>query len=237
MLRIFLLLLSLFCIFSCTDKKSQNIVIGFDSNYIRTIEGKISRKIMTDYLIKNGTDKYEFKTYKHDDLIKNLNNGKLDIALDDFDKNKIAGRYFYSDNIFCDAVYFVMKEEKSRIFKYPDSLKIMSSGTIYRSNEYDMLIDIKSDRKKYYMDFQNLLKDFKEEKIDIAIVNRKDFYDNIMILPDTYLFFIETGKSYGKILFSKKTHNDSFRKYLENRKIRKHDWSDILGKISASPLL
>jgi ABC-type amino acid transport substrate-binding protein len=237
MSRIIFIIISTCILLSCSSKNERTVIIGYNGEYSSSFEYDMTKKIVLHYLGRNSL-KCSFKSMDKKDLLKNLQSGKIDIAIDDFETYPSAALNSFnsSADLYSGAVYFIMNAEESRIFKYPDSIYSLKTGIVFESESYDFLKKIPGSKQFYYKDIGNLLKDFRERKLDIAILDRKEFYRNLLTLPDTYLFFLEDGNCYGRILFAKKSGRDLFNAFLYKRKSRQHDWADILGKFQVVPI-
>ena len=229
-------------------KNNRKIHILINENYYNSYHGKYSEIILADFFSSNPTvvrrafglgniqkkiSKNDYKIIKKDTIFK-----------DEIDQYDIVigfqrGDYHHSQKIFSDALYFLLDNEIINDFTYPDSLLKYQTGILYNSSGYDYIESINPITKTKYLKINtlykysaisNLINDFYKKKIDIILLDREEFYDNIDILPVSVLFFIEYNSPFGEFLFKEIEPKNIFDNYLSQRSFKEHEWIDLVKK-------
>jgi hypothetical protein len=231
MRKTLLLIISLILLLSCKDQKQ--IIVGYDKKYSSTFDGSLSKKVLLDFFKKNLYSKYTFKKYPKERLLNLIETKKIQFALADFDatEDKIRTQTFLkSENLFSDAIYFIINKDDAEHFKYPDSVLDDKIGILYESDIYFYMISNfgKRDNFSCFKEEYNLFKAYSDNTVKIITIARNDYYRNNIFLSGSYLFFIEQGKTYGNIIFSNSNDKKLFDLYFKERKLKEHDWLDLL---------
>lgn len=174
---------------------------------------------------------------------------KADIG--DFDiiferKDEYKSKYFLSEKIFTNAVYFLIDESKEADFNYPNSFLKGNVGAVFNSASHIYVESLNDVTKKKNLEMKNLslysneyslIDDFLKKRLDIIILDRNTFYENVPTLPASVLFFIEYGEAYDGFTFKDKSVREKFDRYLESRKSRERDYFDLIKNKSLAKKL
>ncbi len=217
------------------DKKNkpvkQKIIVYIDKEYEKSFYGNLSKKIVVKFL-KN--TKKDYKITKIDSKFDPLK-GKEPSFIVISDKN--FKKLEKSRNLFSEALYFLINNEKQNDFKYPTSLKTMKVGIHYNSYAYNYLNEVNfltgkknfeiTNNFKIYAEFSNMVEDFRIKKTDIILIERTKYYKVFRTLPSAFLFYIDIGKTFGPLYFKDKNLLKEFNQFMYKNKI-KYDWINFL---------
>ncbi|HOF00013.1 MAG TPA: hypothetical protein PK385_03050 [Spirochaetota bacterium] len=196
----------------------------------------LKKKILKDFYKESGIrSKLKYFALDRVPYENRADTGDFDIIFERKDRYK--GKYFLSDKIFSNAVYFLIDKSKEANFNYPKSFLTENVGAVFNSNSHIYVESFNDLTKKKNLEIKNLslysneyslIDDFLKRQLDIIILDRTTFYENAPILPASILFFIEYGEPYDGFTFKDKSVKEKFDRYLESRKSRERDYFDLI---------
>lgn len=196
----------------------------------------LKKKILKDFYKENGIRlKLKYSVLDRVSYENKADIGDFDIIFERKDEYK--GKYFLSEKIFSNAVYFLIDESREADFNYPKSFLSGNVGAVFNSASHIYVESLNGVTKKKNLEIQNLslysneyslIDDFLKKRLDIIILDRNTFYENAPILPASVLFFIEYDESYDGFTFKDKSVKERFDGYLNSRKSRERDYFDLI---------
>jgi len=211
-------------IFKIKKNVSRKIRIGIDKGYLKTAEGRISREIIKDFLKYSNIKSYSIRNLNKDKLLNDYKNRKLDIMISDNDK--IPYKTQLSSPFLSDGIYFLTQTDNKKNINVNNITANIKTGFLnrsYASGYMEKKYGKRNNHLKYiYLD--NLLNDFDHYKMDMMIISRNNYYENIYFIPSRTLFFINYN-TYSSVLLQDTGIRERFNDYLKKYN-RNFDWSD-----------
>jgi len=196
----------------------------------------LKKKILKDFHKESGIQlKLKYSVLNRVPYENRADIGDFDIMFERKDNYK--GKYFLSEEIFSNAVYFLIDKSKEADFNYPKSFLTENVGAVFNSGSHIYVENFNDVTKKKNLEIKNLslysneyslIDDFLKKRLDIIILDRNTFYESAAILPASILFFIEYDESYDGFTFKDKSVKEKFDRYLESRKSRERDYFDLI---------
>ena len=206
-----------FSIFSCKRESKNEIFVGYEKQHINSFYGKLSKKILLNFFKENSIKDFKFVE------IKDKKYEKCDFFIS---IQKIDKVFSFEKKMFKDAVYFLTEDKKLVDFNYPDSIYNLNVGVNKDSLSEEFVrknFEIKANFY-FYDDLNNQIEDFNNNKIQLIILDRIDYYKNLIILPKKYLFFVEFGEEFGYIYFKNIDNKNLFEIFLQSTGVVEKDW-------------
>ena len=202
---------------SCKQKSEPQILVGYNNSYANSYYGSLSKKILINFFKQNTIRNYKFIE---------IDDSKYDNVDFLLSESRVQKGFKYNKILFKDAIYFLAEDVSVKEFNYPDNIYDLNTGIIIDSLSQKYVsenFDIK-DNFLFYKDVNNLLNDFNNKKIQLVILDRDDYYKNLIILPKKYLFFVEIGEEFGYIYFKKEDHYNLFELFIKENNIKEKEW-------------
>ncbi|MBN2544498.1 MAG: hypothetical protein JXB50_01795 [Spirochaetes bacterium] len=205
-------------------KINRKIRIGIDKNYLKTSDGRITRQIIKDFLKYRNIKDYSIKKLNKDKMVKDYGMRKLEIIISHPDKQPYKNQL--SLPFLSYGIYFLTQTDsrkKININKLTANIKSGFLNNSYASRYMESRYGKRYNHLKY-IHFENLLDDFKKYKMDLMIISRENYYDNIFSIPSKTLSFINFN-SYSSVIISDNNFREQFNNYLKKYN-RNFDWQD-----------
>ncbi len=177
----------------------------------------LSKKIVVNFFRQNYIKKYRFVGYQDKDF------DKSDIIISD----RVLDR---SDDLkvslFREAVYFIPEESGDFSSPFPELINDVIIG-INCGSLSEKYIKENFETKSnliFYHDLRAMIEDFNNKKLKMVIIDRKDYYDNVLVLPKKYLFFVEADKEFGFIFFKNIDYKNLFELFKKSNAIEEKEW-------------
>jgi len=210
--------------FKFKKKAVRKINIGINKSYLKTAEGRISREIVKDFMKYSGIKSSSIKKLENDKLIKDYKSGKLDVMISD--PGKIPFKNQLSSPFLSDGIYFLTQtdnKKKINVNNLTGNIKTAFLNNSYASGYMEKKYGKRNNHLKYiYLD--NMLNDFEHYKMDLIIINRDNYYENIFSLPSRTLSFFNFN-GYSSVMMKDSGIREKFNGYIAKYN-RNFDWSE-----------
>lgn len=196
--------------------KSKKIVVIYEASYYKTVEGKITKRLIIDFLKKQKKN-YKIKKISIKDLDKNLR--KENILVVKPTDVSIKGIFHYSSlPLFSDAFYVInsISAEENKIGFLVDNYIQNFVKERFLNFKYHV-----------YEKIENLIIDFRIKRLKTIVIRREDYYKHILFLPYENVYFVNIGFPYSSIFIFDEKMREKFNIYLKALN-NNYEWREYL---------
>lgn len=204
-------------------EKKRFFTVAFEKEYSKSLEGKIIKRVITDFLKNSKIRFYRVKKWDKKKIVESLNKKDIDIAI--ISSNEIENNLsnFKTVPIFSDGFYVIYCNGGKKDFNK------LVVATIYDKKLEDFARSRFSTVKdiQLYASLDNFIFAIKESKIDVAVLRRVDYYDRIYEIPTQKFFFQNVGEPYTSILILNPIVKNNFNNYIKSI-FNGYDWTEYV---------